>query len=68
MLDEEQIFGYIMQRLLYLAEHALKDKERVVWVIDLSGKIMQLASKKNNNIVEKIVKNAQKYFPGLLHK
>lgn len=29
---------------------------------------MQLASKKTHNIIIRIVANAQKFFPGLLHK
>jgi hypothetical protein len=40
-----------MQRMLCLTENVLKDKEKVIWIFDLSGKIMQLASKKNYNIV-----------------
>lgn len=35
-----------MQRLLFLSEHILHQKEKVIWIIDLNGKIMQLASKK----------------------
>lgn len=46
-VDEEEIIGYTMQRLLHLNEHVVKGKERVVWIFDLAGKIMQLASKKN---------------------
>lgn len=34
------------QRMLFLSEKVLKEKEQVVWVVDLSGKIMQLASKR----------------------
>ncbi len=37
--------------MLYLSENVLQDKEKLIWIFDLSGKIMQLASKKNYNIV-----------------
>jgi hypothetical protein len=39
-----------------------------VWIVDLSGKIMQLASKRILDWIEKIINNSQKYFPNLLAK
>jgi hypothetical protein len=39
-----------------------------VWIVDLSGKIMQLASKRILDWIEKIINNSQKYFPDLLAK
>lgn len=57
-----------MQRLIHIAEHVLEEKQKVIWVIDVGGKIMQLASKKNYVLLEKIVNHSQKYFPGILHK
>lgn len=45
-LDDDILYAYTMQRLLFLSEHILHQKEKVIWIIDLSGKIMQLASKK----------------------
>jgi len=39
-----------------------------VWIVDLSGKIMQLASKRILDWIEKIIVNAQKYFPNMLAK
>lgn len=51
IVDDEVLISYIMQRLIFLSEHVLGQKERVVWVIDLAGKIMQLASKKTYTIM-----------------
>lgn len=67
-LDDDTIIAYTFQRLLYLSEKVLKEKEQVIWIIDLSGKIMQLASKKTYSILEKIIRGSQKYFPGLLRR
>lgn len=68
IIDDEALIGYTLQRLIHLSESILKEKEQIIWIIDLSGKIMQLASKKMYNNIEKIIINSQKYFPGLLHK
>lgn len=46
----------------------LEEREQVVWIVDLSGKIMQLASKRILDSVYKIVANLQKYFPDMLAK
>ena len=45
-IEEEMLLPYTMQRLLFLSEQVLHQKESVIWIIDLAGKIMQLASKK----------------------
>ena len=66
--DDDALIAYTFQRLLYLSENVLKEKEQVIWILDLSGKIMQLASKKTYAIVEKIILGAQKYFAGMLYK
>jgi hypothetical protein len=68
MIDDDALVGYTFQRLLHINEQVLKEKEAVIWIVDLTGKIMQLASKRVYNSLEKIIVNAQKYFPGLLHK
>lgn len=67
-LEDDILLGYTMQRLVFLSEHVLQQKEKVIWIIDLAGKIMQLASKKTYVLLDKIVAYSQKYFPGLLHK
>lgn len=35
VIDDEMLFGYICQRVLSLSEATLKEKEQVVWIIDL---------------------------------
>lgn len=67
VIDEEQFVSYINQRLCQLAEEIVGDKQ-VIWIIDLNGKIMQLASKKNMELLNVIIGNASKYFPHLLHR
>lgn len=49
IIDDDALIGYIFQRLIYLSDHILHEKEQVIWIIDLSGKIMQLATKKVYN-------------------
>lgn len=68
ILDEEGLVGYFNQRMLQISEKVLEEKEKVVWVIDLQGKIMQLASRKVLNTLTKVLDNLQKYFPEILHK
>jgi carbon monoxide dehydrogenase subunit G len=46
----------------------LDEREQIVWIVDLGGKIMQLASKKILDALQKIIANAQKYFPDILHR
>lgn len=66
--DDDTFIAYTFQRLLHLSEKVLKEKEQIIWIFDLSGKIMQLASKKTYGILERIILGAQKYFPGILYK
>lgn len=68
IVTDEQFVGYINQRMLHLSQSVLKEKEQVIWIIDLAGPILQLASKKVYLIIEKITINLQKYFPHILHK
>lgn len=68
ILDEDSLVGYFNQRLLHISERVLNEKEQVIWVFDLQGKIMQLASKKTLSLLEKIIENVQKYFPEILSK
>lgn len=68
MVDDDQFVGYTFQRLLHISENVLQDGQKVIWVIDLSGKILQLACKKTYNIVDRVVKHVQNYFPGMLHR
>lgn len=68
VVDDEEFVGYLYQRMLYISECVLKEKEQVVWVIDLAGKIMQLASKRTYGLLEKVVPMLQRYFPGMLAK
>lgn len=59
---------YTSQRLLRISEEVVGEKEQVIWIIDLSGKIMQLASKKILDFLQKIITNLQTYFPELLYR
>jgi hypothetical protein len=68
VVDDEEFIAYVYQRMLHISEHVLKEKEQVIWIIDLAGKIMQLASKRTYKLLEKIIPNLQKYFPGILAK
>lgn len=60
--------AYINQRMVHLAEEVLGEGEQIVWVVDLSGKLMQLASKKIIEAVQVVIGNATKYFPMMLNK
>ena len=68
IIDYDEMINYTYQRLLVLAEELLAKDEQVIWVIDLAGKIMQLASKKILDALTSIITTAQHYFPLLLHK
>ncbi len=67
VLSEDEMVGYMNQRLIYLAEKVLREDEQVVLIVDLSGKIMQLASKKILDALERVISNASKFFPLMLH-
>jgi len=60
--------AYTNQRLIHLAEEVLGEGEQVVWIFDLNGKLMQLASKKILEAVKVAIDNAVKYFPLMLHR
>jgi hypothetical protein len=68
VMDHEDLVNYTYQRLIELAEEVLGVSEQVIWVIDLEGKIMQLASKKILDALAVIIANAEKFFPLMLHK
>ena len=68
VLDEDELVAYFNQRMCHLAEEVIGDKQQVVWIVDLNGKIMQLASKKNMEVLNNVVDNAVKYFPQMLHR
>ncbi len=59
---------YFNQRMLELSERHLSEKDQVIWIVDLSGKIMQLASKKMIDTLHKIIDNLQNYFPDILYR
>ena len=59
---------YFNQRMLELSEKHLYEKDQVIWIVDLSGKIMQLASKKMIDTLHKIIDNLQNYFPDILYR
>jgi hypothetical protein len=46
IIDDDALIGYIFQRLIYLNDYLLHSKNKVIWILDLSGKIMQLATQK----------------------
>ena len=63
IIDYDELVNYTDQRLLFLAEELLAKDEQVIWVIDIGGKIMQLASKKILDALTSIITTAQHYFP-----
>jgi hypothetical protein len=67
VFEEDELAAYLSQRLIRLSER-LEEKEQLVWIVDLSGKIMQLASKKILDALSKIILNLQRFFPNILHK
>lgn len=68
VLEDDELVHYTSQRLLRISEEVVGEKEQVIWIIDLSGKIMQLASKKILDFLQKIIANLQTYFPELLYR
>ena len=68
MFDDEEMIAFFNQRMLQLSEGVLEEKDQVIWIIDLNGKIMQLASKKILDLLGKIVKNLQTFFPDILYR
>ena len=68
IMDEETFINYTISRLYHISEQVLQQKQTVVWIFDLTGKIMQLASKKVINILKKILEVSIKYFPGMVSK
>jgi hypothetical protein len=54
--------------MIELSETKLEERDQVVWIVDLGGKIMQLASKKILDLIIKIVDNLQKYFPEMIYR
>lgn len=51
IIEDEELIAYINQRMLHISEKVLREKEQIIWVIDLTGKIMQLASKRTYAII-----------------
>jgi hypothetical protein len=68
LFEEDQLEAFFNQRLLHLSEEILGEKDQVIWIVDLEGKIMQLASKKILDALAKIISNLQTYFPELLYR
>ena len=68
LFEEDELVSYINQRMLDLSEHHLEEKDQIIWIIDLSGKIMQLASKKIIEQLGKVIYNLQTYFPDILYR
>ena len=62
------MIAFFNQRMLKLSEEVLEEKDQVIWIVDLNGKIMQLASKKILELLSKIIKNLQTYFPDILYR
>lgn len=54
--------------MIELSETKLEERDQVVWIVDLGGRIMQLASKKILDQISKIIDNLQKYFPEMLYR
>lgn len=54
--------------MLELSENKLEEGDQIIWIVDLKGKIMQLASKKVIDIVTRIAVNVQKFFPEILYR
>ena len=67
-MDEDTFVTYCSERMLNLTEEIMREKERLVWVFDLSGKIMQLASKKVYGILARVIRNVTDHFPRVLEK
>lgn len=68
LFEDDELLFYTNQRMLELSERVLEERDQVVWIVDLAGKIMQLASKKTLELLEKIIDNLQRYFPEMLHR
>lgn len=68
VFEDDELVHYTSQRLLHLSEQVLAEREQLVWIIDLNGKIMQLASKRLLDSLQKIIAVAHKHFPGLLSR
>ena len=68
VLDEVELVAYMNQRLLQLSERVLGEQDQLVWVVDLGGKIMQLASKKMLEALHQLISNATTFFPNMLYK
>ena len=68
VFEDDELVGYTMQRLLELSEEILEEQEQVIWIVDLGGKIMQLAGKRNLEWVSRIVTLAQRFFPLMLYR
>lgn len=68
MFEEDELVHYTSQRLIKISEHIIEEKEQLIWIIDLNGKIMQLASKKILDLLHKIILTLQRYFPDILHR
>lgn len=66
--EEDELAHYINQRMLHITERIIKEKEQIIWILDFTGKIMQLASKKMLDVLARIIRNLQTYFPELLQK
>lgn len=54
--------------MIEMSETRLEERDQVVWIVDLGGKIMQLASKKIIDLITKIIDNMQLYFPEMLYR
>ena len=59
---------YFNQRMLGIVEQVLEERDQIIWIIDLSGKIMQLASKKILEALDKIIANLNHFFPDVLYR
>jgi hypothetical protein len=68
VFEDDQLAQYTYQRLIKISEHVVDEREQIVWIFDLNGKIMQLASKKILDSLHKIIDTVQKYFPALLYR
>ena len=54
--------------MLGIVEQVLEERDQIIWIIDLSGKIMQLASKKILEALDKIISNLNHFFPDVLYR
>lgn len=68
LFEEDELVSYVNQRMIDLSENHLDEKDQIIWIIDLNGKIMQLASKKVIEQLIKIIQNLQTYFPDILYR